>query len=254
MSPVTVSRQDDVVHVTLDQPERANALSLVLVEALIDAVDQAIDEGARMLVFAGNGRCLCGGFDLSDLDAETDESLAWRFLRIEHLLQLIHYAPCPTVALAHGNVSGAGADLFAACTRRIASPEAVFRFPGARFGVVLGTGRLLRLVGGQARGLILTQRRIDAQQALTMGLADTIAQSDAWPDEVTRIARGALQVGRDTVRRINELSLSEADRDLGALARSIATPGMKHRMQNYWLEVTTSARKDTRAVAASGSG
>src|SRR3546814_15241911 len=70
-----------------------------------------------------------------------------RFIRIELLLQARQAAPFLTVAVGHGRHIGAGADMFVACQRRIVVGEAAFRFPGAAFGLVLGTGRLARLVG-----------------------------------------------------------------------------------------------------------
>ena len=147
--PELLSRRDGpVLHLQLHRPEVGNALSAALVQALTEAVDAAThDVSVRLLVLSGAGRHFCTGFDLSDLDRETDDSLLARFTRVELLLQAVHAAPFATLALAHGRTMGAGADLFAACGDRWIVGDAGFAFPGAAFGLVLGTVRLTELVG-----------------------------------------------------------------------------------------------------------
>ena len=246
MSPVTVERQGPVTRITLDQPERANALSAALVEALIVTIDEAIAERTRLLVLAGHGRSFCGGFDLSTLDDETDASLAYRFLRIEQLLQRIHYAPCYTVALAHGTIAGAGADLVAACARRIATPDSRFRFPGLQFGVVLGTGRLMQLTGSRARNLVLEQQTIPADEALDIGLVDTVATPEQWPELIATLSERATLLPAVAARRVMQFDRATGERDLGILARSVSEPGLKTRMQGYWQQ-TRKPRRTERA-------
>lgn len=118
-----------------------------------------------------DGPNFCTGFDLSDLEAETDDTLLARFVRVELLLQKVHRAPLMTASLAHGKTLGAGADKFACCSVRWASPGATFAFPGAGFGLVLGSGRLGALVGPvHASAWILSGRQITAQEATLAGL------------------------------------------------------------------------------------
>ena len=128
-----------------------NALSAGLVEALIAAVDQAQAEQARAIVFQGEGRNFSAGFDFGDWESHSEGDLLLRFVRIEMLLQRVAATPCLTVALAHGRNFGAGVDLFGACKWRLATPDASFRMPGLKFGLVLGTRRFA-LVAPSARG------------------------------------------------------------------------------------------------------
>jgi Enoyl-CoA hydratase/isomerase len=114
---------------TLDRPHRRNALDAVLVEALHGALDNIDQTEITMLVIEGAGPSFCSGFDLGDLDAETDGSLLLRFVRIEQLLQRLFRAPYTTVALAQGHAFGAGADLFCACQHRFAAHDTTFRSP-----------------------------------------------------------------------------------------------------------------------------
>ena len=168
-------REGAVLHLTLNRPDKGNALSAQLVQALTDALDQASAErDLRLVVLAGAGRHFCTGFDLSDLDQATDDGLLARFTRVELLLQAVHAAPFATLALAQGRAMGAGADLFAACTERWIVDDAKFAFPGAAFGLVLGTTRLTTRVGApQAAEWIQSGAVFDA----------TVALAPAWrPD------------------------------------------------------------------------
>ena len=134
-------RQHDshVTRLTLNRAQKANALSASLVEALLDAVEYAATDGTRLLILEGAGAHFCAGFDFTDVQAQSEGDLVLRFIRIETLLQALYHAPFETLALAHGRVFGAGADIVASCSQRIATPDTSFRMPGLRFGVVLGT-------------------------------------------------------------------------------------------------------------------
>ena len=135
----------DVWTVTLDRPERANALSADLVEDLHAALDAAEEARPEALVLRGNARHFAAGFDLGGLDEETDASLALRFLRIGLLLERLLAAPYVTVAVAEGAAVGAGADLVLACDHRLVDPGVTLRFPGSAFGVALGAIRRAEL-------------------------------------------------------------------------------------------------------------
>jgi enoyl-CoA hydratase/carnithine racemase len=182
--------------VTLNRPERANALSADLVEALHGVLDEAAATPPRALVLRGNARHFAAGFDLGGLDEETDASLALRFLRIGLLLERLLAAPYPTVALAEGAAVGAGADLVLACDHRLVDPAVTLRFPGSAFGVVLGATRRAALG------------------------AHLVTGSPTTLEEVLRSAR----VARPP---------HDADAELAALARSVAVPGLRERMAAY---------------------
>lgn len=252
MALVETWRNESIVGIRLNHPDRANALSAELVEALLVAVNDAIDSQARVLVLSGAGPTFCGGFDLSTLEQESDASLVYRFLRIELLLQTLYYAPLHTVALVHGSVSGAGADLVAACTRRIAAPGSTLRFPGIRFGVVLGTRRLMDLVGARARRLLLEQERVEAEEALRINLIDRIAEQDEWDEIIKRLSRDVGAVPAESASKVLQIDIDDSYRDLGLLVRSIAEPGLKARMQVYWQ--AAKAARTARASQAETAG
>ncbi|MEQ1714110.1 MAG: enoyl-CoA hydratase/isomerase family protein, partial [Hyphomicrobium sp.] len=134
-----VARSGHRTMLTLNRPERVNALDAALVEALLAALASAARDGTRIVVFRGAGKGFSAGFDFSGLDAQSDGDLVLRFIRLEQMLQAVWSAPFVTMAIAHGPCFGAAADLVAASTIRIASDDTGFRMPGLRFGIALGT-------------------------------------------------------------------------------------------------------------------
>ena len=237
--PELLSRRDGpVLHLQLHRPEVGNALSAALVQALTEAVDAAThDVSVRLLVLSGAGRHFCTGFDLSDLDRETDDSLLARFTRVELLLQAVHAAPFATLALAHGRTMGAGADLFAACGDRWIVGDAGFAFPGAAFGLVLGTVRLTELVGApHAAAWIEGGQRIDADQALACGLATRHIETEQIDAELGRWGARVNRLDAPTQRAI-QAAIAEGsqtfEQDLARLVRSAARPGLRDRIAAY---------------------
>lgn len=235
MSLAPTTLDSGILTVTLARPDRGNALDAALVEATRAAVAQAENPEVRLLVLRGEGRALCTGFDVGTIADETDAGLLARFVAIELLLQSIRHAPVPTIALGHGRMFGAGADLFAACTWRLADPAARFAFPGARFGLVLGTRHLTSIVG-PSRALALTAggQGLDAPAALACGLATGITAQDSWPAEIAAIAEGLAKVDRATALALATAAGPDTrDADLAALVRSAATPGLRDRIAAY---------------------
>jgi enoyl-CoA hydratase len=215
----------------LARPQRGNALSAPLVEAMLDALPRIFaNEALHTLVVRGKGRHLCTGFDLEGLDNQSDGDLLHRFVRIETLLAMLWHAPLRTVALGSGRVYGAGADLFAACDVRIAQRSASFRFPGAGFGIVLGTRRLAARVGeDRVRSWVMMNREVEAEAALSAGLVSEIIDGDV---DLAQFQQPA--VDRATRQALQEASRPDLrDHDLAALVRSAAVPGLRDRILRY---------------------
>jgi len=185
------------------------------------------DPAVHTLVLRGAGRHFCTGLDLTDLATLSDGDLLLRLVRIETLLALLWYAPIRTVALAHGRTWGAGADLFAVCEQRLAAADTTLRFPGAQFGIVLGTRRLAERIGvDAARALVLEAGELDATQALALGLVTRLADSAA---DLTPPRPDAA-----TAQAIRSASRADGrDADLAALVRSAARPGLQSRITAY---------------------
>jgi enoyl-CoA hydratase len=230
-----VERDGPIWSFTLDRPDKRNALSDELVEALIANVLDAQAQGAALLVFRGEGRNFSAGFDFGGIEHASDADLLHRFVRVETLLQIIARSPCLTLALAHGRNFGAGVDLVAACRWRIATPDASFRMPGLKFGIVLGTRRFAGIVGVEtARSILESARSFDAIEAQAIGFLRGIADVETWPAQVTQ-ARETAQSLPDSARRALYETLSDdnADADLAALVRSASEPGLGQRIRGY---------------------
>jgi enoyl-CoA hydratase/carnithine racemase len=231
-----VERDAQTLVLTLDRPEKMNALSATLVDALLTQVNAAYRDGTRLLVLRGDGRNFSAGFDMGGLEAQSEGDLVLRFIRIEQLLQAVRHAPFETVALAHGRNFGAGVDLIAACGQRIASPESTFRMPGLRFGLVLGTRVFAERVGAQrARDVFQASRTFGAADALAWGFLTEVAGEDAWPAAIERARESATALSPEAAERLYRV-LSPADHrdaDLAELVRSAAMPGIKDRIAAY---------------------
>jgi len=230
-----IERDGERWTLVLDRASKANALSASLVEALIAAVADAEAAGAQVLVFRGEGRNFSAGFDFGGYEAESEEDLVRRFVRVEALLQAVARSRCLTVAFAHGRNFGAGVDLFGACRWRIAAPEATFRMPGLGFGIVLGTRRFAAIVGrDRARAILESLATFDATRAHEMNFVTRIAAQDAWPgviDEALATARAIPPASRALLYEVLDGGTDAAD--MADLVRSASAPGLKDRIRAY---------------------
>lgn len=228
-----VEQQADVLTLTLNRPESANALSPEMVEALLAQITQA--QGVRLCVLRAMGKNFCAGFDLSGLEDLSDGDLLLRFLRVETLLQAVHHAPFPVVALAQGHAMGAGADLFAACWQRIATPGAKFRMPGWQFELALGTRRLTRLIGSDAaRDMLIDSKTVAAEQGLRTGLVSQVAAMDQWRPAVMALAEQARSLPENALREMLALTINDSrSEDMAAIVATAGQPGLQRRILGY---------------------
>ena len=231
---LTVHRDGAVTEVILSRPAKANALSAALVEALLVTVAAAARDGTRLLVLRGEGRNFCAGFDFSDLESQSDGDLLHRLVRTEQLLQAIYHAPIATLALCHGGTYGAGADIVAACDRRIAAPGTCLRMPGLRFGIALGTRRLRERIGAdKALEIQGSARTFAAEEAHAIGFIHAIAEQADWPATIEAIAASLKLDATAHATLKSRVQTDTREADLAALARSAAEPGLKERIKAF---------------------
>lgn len=230
---VKAAQRDGILTLTLNRPKSANALTLDMAEALYSAISSARD--VRLAVITGEGRNFCAGFDLSDVADVSDGDLLWRFTRIETMLQAVHHAPFPTLALGQGHLIGAGADLFAACSYRIVDPGAVLRFPGWNFELALGTRRLARHVGKDAAlDILLDGRAVKAEEAVALGLATQVADQQDWAREIEVLAARAAMMPDFSVQHMRSLAIADTRaQDMAAVVETAGRPGLKDRILRY---------------------
>ena len=230
-----ITRNGSHTAVTLNRPDKANALATPLVVALQDAIDTAKSDGTTTFTIQGNGRNFCAGFDLSSLETETDETLIPRLLELERMLQSIHYAPFATIALIHGGAFGAGFDVATACDYRLATPDARFRMPGWRMGLALGTRRTAQRVGAERAFVFLRDAlTINAETALQQQFITELADTVTWERRVEEIAAVNAKLPAKAYAQLKRLLQTDtADADMRDLHASLIATPLKPRMQTY---------------------
>lgn len=240
---IDIARSGSHTSVTLNRPDKANALAAPLVAALQQAINTAKADGTTVFTLQGNGSNFCGGFDLSSLDDETDETLIPRLLDLERMLQSIYYAPFATIALIHGGAFGAGFDLATACDYRLATPDARFRMPGWRMGLALGTRRTAQRVGAERAFVFLRDALvINAEQALEQQFITEIADTAVWQRRVGEIAATNAKLPAKAYAQLKAmLQTNTGEADLHDLHASLIATPLKPRMQHY-VESSTKLR------------
>ncbi len=180
MDYVKVERDgDDVVVLTVDRQEKLNALDQQVVEEIGQALLEIEAEAPRAIVVTGAGeRSFIAGADIRAMSA-MDPMEAKRFSEIGHAaMALLDRSPVPTIAAINGFALGGGCEVAIACDIRIAAENAVLGLPEVGLGILPGMGgtqRLPRLLGpALAKELIFTGRRLNAQEALAMGLVNRV--------------------------------------------------------------------------------
>lgn len=230
------ARDGTTLTLTLNRPEKMNALSATLVEALAREVEAAHHDGTRLLVLRGNGRNFSAGFDFGGYEAQSEGDLVLRFIRLEQLLQAVNHAPFDTLALAHGRNFGAGVDLVGSCARRVATGDATFRMPGLRFGLVLGSRVFATRVGAaRARDVLQSSRTFSAEEGAAWGFVTALAAQESWAGMVDQAAKAAADLSPHAAARLFAVTTdaSHRDADLAELVRSASVPGLKERIGQY---------------------
>ena len=201
--PLHIERDDRVAILTLDDPERRNAMTAPLVAEIVDAMDAIdADPSVGAVVITGAGPAFCSGADvkaLAAMAAGTEEPADVRDIYAGFLRVLD--SPLPTVAAVNGPAVGAGCNLALACDLRIAGTNAIFDARFLRIGIHPGGGHtwlLNRAVGPQtAAAMNLFGARIDGARAAEIGLAwECVADAELLSRSVAHAARAA-EVARD---------------------------------------------------------
>ena len=212
---------DGVAQITLDRPDRLNAMDRAGFAALAGAMDRADGDAAvRAVVLAGAGeKAFCAGADIRELAALGPGTAVEASAHGQGACDRIEALGKPVIAAIRGFALGGGCEIALACTLRIASADAQIALPETMLGTIPGYGgtqRLARLVGpGRALEMILTARRVGAQEALRIGLVEEVCESDvvARAREVAAaIARNgpvAVRLAIEAVRRGLDGSLGE---------------------------------------------
>ncbi len=233
-----VETRDGVATVTVNRPEKLNALSDRVMEEL-DAAFAALGEAAdvRGVILTGTGeKAFVAGADIAELATQSPVEGQERSVRGQKVLDRIERLGKPVVAAVNGFALGGGCELALACHVRVASENARLGTPEVKLGIMCGYGgtqRLPRLVGkGRALEMLLTGEMVDAQEALRIGLVNRVVPKDKLLAEADALLRKMLANGpvslRFTLLAVNdglEMPLHEAQRAEATLFGLICSTG-----------------------------
>jgi len=228
--PVLVEHQDSVATLTLNRPEALNALDFAMMEALVAQTSAlAADSALRVVIVRGAGRHFMAGGDLRTFATRLDQPPDARRAEFQSMIERLHAAiehlhrmPAIVVAQARGAVAGFGLSLLCACDLAVAADDAYFTTAYRHIALTPdggGTWALPRIVGlRKAMEMLLLSERIDAQEALRVGLVNRIAPREEFDallaEYTTAITTGAPLTIKAGKRIIREVLKPDADIDM----------------------------------------
>ncbi len=199
-----VRRDGAVGTLTLNRPERRNALSLELMRELIAGLEEfGREEDVKAVILAAAGSVYCSGHDLRELREGDAASHRETFATCMRLMETIQQIPQPVIAQVQGIATAAGCQLVATCDLAIASQDAGFGTPGVRIGLFCSTPMvaLTRAIGRKrAMEMLLTGRLVSAKEASEWGLVNRAVPAGALEEETRALAGRIAEASRYTIR------------------------------------------------------
>ncbi|MGA7576520.1 MAG: enoyl-CoA hydratase-related protein [Desulfobaccales bacterium] len=233
-------RKDRVVLLTLNRPEVMNSFNFPMLLALKERVEALqIDPEVRVLIIVGAGpKAFCAGADLKERALMSETQVREFIFTIRNLFTFIEYLNKPVIAAVNGVALGGGTELALACDIRIASASATLGLTETRLAIIPGAGgtqRLPRLIGrGKAKELIFTGRRVEAQEALQIGLVNKVCPPENLLDECRAMAGMICEAGPIAVQQAKYAINYGLEADLPT--------GLAIEAKAYWVTVPTADR------------
>jgi methylglutaconyl-CoA hydratase len=225
-STLTLAYEGPVAVITLNRPEKRNAISYELIDDVLAALAEVEQSAAQIVILTGSGKAFCSGMDLDNLRSITGRSAEDNradSATMARLFRTLYEFPRVTIAAVNGAAIAGGCGLATLCDFTLASTEAKFGYTEVRIGFVpaIVSTFLLRQVGEkQARDLLLTGRIIGAEEALRLGLACEVVAADKLQERARELAASLLQNSPAsllaTKRLLKSYSADELDRQIDA--------------------------------------
>ena len=203
--------EDAIATITLNRPEKRNAVSFTLVGELLAALDEVERGGAQALIVTGAGKAFCAGLDLEELKSllgKTHEENVKDSARMAALFRRIYDFPKPTIAAVNGAAIAGGTGIATMCDFTLAVPEAKFGYTEVRIGFVpaIVSSVLVWQVGHKiARDLLLTGRLFDAAEAHRFGLVNEVVAPEALQERARALAGQLLENSPSSLRATKKL-------------------------------------------------
>src|SRR6266702_7719132 len=221
-----------VATITLNRPDKRNAISFELMDDLLRGFDQVAKSRAQVLIITGAGKAFCSGMDLDDLKALIGRSAEQNLKDSETMVRLfrsLYEFPKVTIAAVNGPAIAGGTGLAVLCDFTLAVPEAKFGYTEVKIGFVpaIVSTFLLRQVGEkQARDLLLTGRIISVEEALRMGLINEVVPADRLMSRARELAAQIMENSPTslalTKRLLSDHARAELDTQIAAAVRENA--------------------------------
>lgn len=212
--------REEVFHLTLNRPEKRNALSLEMLRHLQTALHAiADDKRVRVVVVAAQGPVFCAGHDLREMIGCTEDAYRELFVLCSQVMQQFRALPQPVIARVQGMATAAGCQLVAACDLAVAADTATFATPGVKIGLFCTTPMvpLVRTIAPRAAlEMLLTGKAISAAQALAWNLVNRVVPAEQLDDAVREYTE-AIRASSYSIIHIGkrafyeQLSLAEGD-------------------------------------------
>ena len=232
--------REQLAILTLDRPEKGNAVNTRLIEAL-NRFFQSPPNEARAVVLCGEGRHFCAGLDLSE-HKERDPVESFETSRYWHrTLDMVELGGLPVVTAMKGAVMGGGLEIASATHVRVAEPSAIYQLPEGRRGIFVGGGatvRVTRIIGaGRTTEMMLTGRRVSAEEGQALGLSHYLVEEGEAFDKAVELA----ETIADNAPMVNAMVL-------GAIGRIADMP----KQEGLFTESVASALTQTSGDARTG--
>ncbi|MCW2720725.1 enoyl-CoA hydratase [Pseudonocardia sp.] len=209
---------DRVAVITLNRPDKRNALNVALCHAIRDAVGDAVAGGARAIVLTGAGTSFCSGADLGEVYTADFRDALYA------MLHAVTDAPVPVIAAVNGPAIGAGTQLAIAADLRVAAPGAVFGVPTAKIGLAVDPWTIRRLAllagNGTARAILLACDQLDADAARSCGLVErtgALEQAIEWAEGMASLAPLTVAYSKQVLNEVFEPELDATGPDTKGL-------------------------------------
>ena len=247
---VGVERRGGVCLLTLRRPDKLNALSTAVEEALGHALVSEELRTSRAVVISGEGRAFSAGADVTEFRDATPASILAYYRDTGDVYERFAALPQPTVAAIHGWCVGGGLELALAADFRVADESAVFRLPEVAIGIIPssgGTHRLVRLLGAaRAKELVFLRDRVDATEAFRLGLVTEVVPEGVAFERALELAVGLAE--------LPSLALSLAKQAIDAMAESSREAGLLIERVAYAALAQTPDAQDAVEAFVSGQG
>src|SRR5207302_68256 len=219
---IQVGHDAGVATITLNRPDKRNAISFELIDELRRGLDEVEKSSALVVILTGAGKAFCSGLDLDSLKALLGRSPEENLKDSQTMVQLfrsIYEFPKITIAAVNGAAIAGGSGLALLCDFTLAAPEAKFGYTEVRIGFVpaIVSTFLLRQVGEkQARDLLLTGRIFDAEEAARMGLISEIVPAENLMTRARQLAALLMENSPASLRSTKQLLTDHARAELEA--------------------------------------